>query len=1795
MKKFLTLITFVCFSMINALAAVVTPVTDIDKAVADGTVLTICVGDKYLYGKSAQNCAMGDANEAVSPDNVVVGFKLEKVDEGYLFRAVTPDGGDYSLWGKNPCYLNSQPEATGVTFILGKDQDGANCSTWAFEADGSIKCVGNGAYFNGTAMSEAPVTASLVTIDGDPVVEPELEEVPVLSSLKSYVEDGTVLVLKIGDQFLYGSSAQNCAMGTLEEATAASNAVIGWKLDYETKGGKYMLRAITPAGGDYSLWGSNPCYLNSQPAADGVTFILGKNQDVKDGSAWTITEVEGGYAIQNIANGAYLNGTGLSAEPVVIKITTAALAAFEPYAVSAWADFKDGDIYTFTTKRGSLTLADGASQLSVTSDASTVNSEFMVFKGEENKVYLYSVNGTQYIVKSSNNAVLSAEPSQAWTIKNGGNEEYPIMIDAEDGNHWNLNGTPAITIDSWSTADDGNQFKVMAVATIDAALAIEMRAALTDQIAQAQLNKEYAAAVAAATAAYNAIDENGELGANLLTETTVFDNTCGDSAEGTDPKVLIDGNGSTFWHTDWHGACAENPHWLIVDLDNEISGTIQMTIVRRNIGSDQFTEMTVYGKDGDNWNKLGVLPFANPVAAETVKGVFNADKAYKSFKIVRTDGGKFWHAAEIQMNAVAVERTKVPVEAEALKALIDANVTNATQQDIDNLKAATATFNEAVANWTDTPVFDIVGTPFDISYTGQVYPDDAVKTFNFTGQWQGLEPSIRNYDPANDKKIHIEFAEPLTCGYNVPFKDANGSQQWNACGADQTGWTVMDIDVTQVMTEFYIQNTQTTANSFSITKSYVVKNDESQVPLTWAPGGWGPSVSVAGVTKGVATISSQWDGVRMSAPEAFLQDGNKTLRIYANSNLYDVEGAFQWCLTDVDGNASYPGINIINEHYAEFTTTTNIKSLYLQHTQTTAHTIDIAAITWDYKAPVLVSVTPAEGILGSIQNIAISAEGMVMPSSKEGADLTIKNAAGEVVSTITQDDLTAGVVLDEETYMPNGCNVTLSEAITAGGEYTLNIPAGAFYVGEEMEDNDAQTLSWTVVAGEYYIQNVESGLFFAGANNWGTRLSVANQGDLFNLTANQDGKYELVDRDLSSSAKALGTNLYTDNNGFNWTIEAVAGEKGVYTIKNDAGYIAQAAEAGKHIGYVAEQIAEVKGASKWYFLTKDEAVAKLAAATEKAPVDASFLLGNANFSRNHNQGAWTVEASNKNLAGGNNDNMCGESWRSAFNIRQTINVPNGVYELNAQATLTDYTNAYDGNEYPVVYANDENSAFNSMIASDRATDMTTLSNSFTNGLYSVSPVFVQVTDGTLTVGIKGTRTDTWCIWDNFQVKYYGADANLNDVKFAQYRDALAQLKAEAEAIEGKMGNAEASDLAEAKAVEPVETVEAYTAAIAKLSSAITAAKKSVKTYANSKIMIALALANAEAAGVDISKEVEAYEAAYNAGTLAEETTAVDAALKAAVKTLVVEDGALVEGIIVNPSFETGDMTGWTATGLHAATNKNFGMLTGNIFVENWTAGPGTLANETMSQAITLNAGRYVLTCEAQFLQQGDANVVPGGFFLFAGDVKAEISNNAGTFAVYFDVTEKSSVEIGAKIESATGNWASIDNFQLYQLPDLVYATPGEGELTEISKIEFTYGFGKTISPTLSPNANITVTNANAEVVATITQRDLLKALEENCLSEENTINKINVVLAEAITTPGAYTINIPAKAFYLGHSVIMNEAVSFTYNISGSVKGETDAINAIAGNAKDGKFMKNGKVVIVRNGKTYNVAGQIVK
>ena len=107
---------------------------------------------------------------------------------------------------------------------------------------------------------------------------------------------------------LYGSDNQNLGYDDLSVALQKGNSVITFRLEEE--GSNYLLRGITPDGGEYSIWG-NPGYLNSQAADQWCCFILGLNnqngQDIVDGAVWDIQYVAGkGFSLKNVGTGLYL-------------------------------------------------------------------------------------------------------------------------------------------------------------------------------------------------------------------------------------------------------------------------------------------------------------------------------------------------------------------------------------------------------------------------------------------------------------------------------------------------------------------------------------------------------------------------------------------------------------------------------------------------------------------------------------------------------------------------------------------------------------------------------------------------------------------------------------------------------------------------------------------------------------------------------------------------------------------------------------------------------------------------------------------------------------------------------------------------------------------------------------------------------------------------------------------------------------------------------------------------------------------------------------------------------------------------------------------------------------------------------------------------------------------------------------------------------------------------------------------------------------------------------------------------
>lgn len=573
-------------------------------------------------------------------------------------------------------------------------------------------------------------------------------------------------------------------------------------------------------------------------------------------------------------------------------------------------------------------------------------------------------------------------------------------------------------------------------------------------------------------------------------------------------------------------------------------------------------------------------------------------------------------------------------------------------------------------------------------------------------------------------------------------------------------------------------------------------------------------------------------------------------------------------------------------------------------------------------------------------------------------------------------------------------------------------------------------------AGDYILQNVENGGYLGGGNDWGTHATTLGRPQFFKLEG-ADGVYTLDSHQYNNATSHYFAGAYCDGAATNFTFKSVG--ENIYVFSQDGTNFIATDGMNKVIKTVTD---ETLPAAQWRLISKADIVASQAEASISTPVDVTGLIINPEFKRNGNTSfypTWTVTGadgtgtpSNLSYGSGGNNANCAESYHATngFDLSQVITgLKAGVYALGAKAFYRQ--DGSDEENLPYVYANGEKSVFPKLTGS--ISSMTAAYTAFLNGEYAINPIYVEVEEGgSLKVGVHGdTNTGLWNIWGEFSLTYYG-NVSLAEVKLASYIAALNEYKEEAATITGKMDAQVAADLAAAAAVTPEATAEAYEAATSALKDAISAARSSITAYATAKSVADQVAANAAVAGLNIADVTDAFNTAYENGTLdLTEGNPVLAAYKAGVQAKAASMMDMTS-LLANPSFETGNLEGWTsADGGNTATNKNFGLLTGNIFVERWTPGPGTLGNGDLSQVVSLPAGNYLLTAEAQNLQQGDGAVIPGGYFIYVDGAKAEVSNTPGTFAVAFKLTETTPVTLGAKIEGCTGNWISVDNFMLY--------------------------------------------------------------------------------------------------------------------------------------------------------------------
>lgn len=291
------------------------------------------------------------------------------------------------------------------------------------------------------------------------------------------------------------------------------------------------------------------------------------------------------------------------------------------------------------------------------------------------------------------------------------------------------------------------------------------------------------------------------------------------------------------------------------------------------------------------------------------------------------------------------------------------------------------------------------------------------------------------------------------------------------------------------------------------------------------------------------------------------------------------------------------------------------------------------------------------------------------------------------------------------------------------------------------------------VDGDYYFKTTYDGkdYYFGPNNNWGTQASLVKHSVPWKLHKQADNVYQLEAVTSNGGTNYFLNSGWCDGAAQNVYFSEQSDGTYVLSINPAANYYRVATASGSAKTPVLDVEGDLASALKWTIVLAD-------VASIQQYDDVTFLIKDADFGRNNRYVAsWVVNASNKNLAGGANHNFCAESWRSAFEVSQKlVNLPNGFYTMTVQAAVQDYAELYDGANYPVAYINEATIPFHDHQEGHRGKQMGDFSNYFADGEYLLT-VPVLVKNGEITVGVKGTRADTWCIWDAFGLKFMGDD------------------------------------------------------------------------------------------------------------------------------------------------------------------------------------------------------------------------------------------------------------------------------------------------------------------------------------------------------------------------------------------------------------------------------------------------------
>ncbi len=324
---------------------------------------------------------------------------------------------------------------------------------------------------------------------------------------------------------------------------------------------------------------------------------------------------------------------------------------------------------------------------------------------------------------------------------------------------------------------------------------------------------------------------------------------------------------------------------------------------------------------------------------------------------------------------------------------------------------------------------------------------------------------------------------------------------------------------------------------------------------------------------------------------------------------------------------------------------------------------------------------------------------------------------------------------------------------TTNVNVVISLQAGAQRRSDFVVDNvrlyytpfDAAPINYSSVgAGDFYIVNAATGKYLGGANSWGTQASLIEHGIPFTAAAS-DGGYTLDSHTYNNESSHFFNGTYVDGGSTKLFVNSLG--SGKYSISTADGSAYVTATSSTTVANTASDAQNTL--AQWYFVSKADRDVLLSSATLSNPVDATYYLTEANISRNlrkaYNTSGWTGDKA----YGGENYNQCLERYTKATDVYQVVTVPNGQYVVSCQG----FYRQESGSAVSYLYANDETVALDK-IQTGGINDKSQASQAFTVGEYKKS-LTINVTDGTLKVGVKCDAATNWTIWDNFELYYYG--------------------------------------------------------------------------------------------------------------------------------------------------------------------------------------------------------------------------------------------------------------------------------------------------------------------------------------------------------------------------------------------------------------------------------------------------------